>query len=137
MTAMKGEKNAKYITYNGKTQTMSAWAKECGMLLQTFTHRYRAWNGDMDRIMNTPLREATRYYVGGKHRTVREMAELNGNVCPDTMWRWLAHGISPEEAVTKKKRRASWGKNEGKQGLKPTGCTHPDCDNCPYDDCKW
>ena len=69
-----------YITYNGKTQTMSAWARECGMLLQTFIHRYRAWNGDMDRIMNTPLREATRYYVGGKHRTVREMAEHNGNV---------------------------------------------------------
>lgn len=45
-----------FLTYNGKTQTMAQWARECGVSSTTISNRYHAgW--DAERIITTPVKK--------------------------------------------------------------------------------
>lgn len=135
---MKGDNKAKYITWHGKTQCMSAWAREFGMSLPTFRLRYKRHNGDMEQI-SKPVKKQNKYYLEGRRVTVGEIARLNGRISINTADRLLVKGMPPEEVVHARMERVRKTlQNEGQGDKKPDGCTFPDCDNCPFDDdCKW
>ena len=135
---MKGDNNAKYLTWNGKTQSLSAWAREFNMSLPTFRDRYKRWGGDMAKI-SRPVKTQNKYYLKGRRVTIRDIAELNGHISINTAGKLLAKGMPPEEVVHARVGRVRRTlRGEGKGDRKPDGCTFPDCDNCPFDDdCKW
>lgn len=134
---MRGEKQSKYITWNGRTQNMSAWAREFGMSLPCFRNRYASWNGNMDKIANTPVVKQSKTYMNGKRISYREIAERNGHISERTVERLLASGMPIEDIIMYSKKRIDTNNYFGKKSEKPDRCTHPDCDACPYDDCKW
>lgn len=45
--------NSRYITYNGKTQTMSQWAEELGINRKTLECRIMKYNWTVERAFNT------------------------------------------------------------------------------------
>jgi hypothetical protein len=54
-----------YITYDGRTQTVSQWAKEIGIGVNTLRMRWKAWH-DADRCFNAPIRKSSRIYHSAK-----------------------------------------------------------------------
>ena len=48
------------ITYNGKTQTISAWARELGMKATTLYHRIKKLGWEIARAMTEPVRKYVR-----------------------------------------------------------------------------
>lgn len=66
-----------YIEYNGKTQTITQWAKECGLTEQVLSGRLR--NGwDIDRALHTPTKKMNRVEYNGRLWTLSELAEKYG-----------------------------------------------------------
>lgn len=125
------------ITYRGETKPMAEWAREAGIDQATFWNRYRK-TGDMDYCMNVPVKRATTYPYNGRRYTAIQLAKLNGTITPGGIDTRLRRGWSIEDIVNVKNRRLDkntvWGRNTKK---KPTGCTHPDCDRCPFSDCRY
>ena len=133
---MRGENNAVYLTYEGRTQTKAAWAREIGVSPQTLYERIKKHG--LARALSMPGKKQTVYYWKGKRITCAEIAELNGTVSDSTVNRWLVvDGISVEEAIHRRNGKQRRDGNVGGR-QKPKGCVHPDCDNCPFpDDCHW
>ena len=81
-----------YITYKGKTQSITAWANEYKISSGALCGRIKSgW--DIEQALTTPLKETVkRHEYKGKWYTVEELALMHGN-------------ISPKQPDTKKCRR--------------------------------
>lgn len=133
---MKGEHNAIYITYNGKTQTKADWARELNTSRQAFHARYNRYHGDMDKVTAKPFRKAQKHTYKGNLVTIREMSELNGLTESGT-WKRLCRGLSDDDTIELPKRETHRRITTESTKQKPIGCKYPECDDCPYPDCAW
>ena len=91
------------LTYKGKTQNLSSWAKEYGMSNQLLRYRLKVKGMSMEEALTAPINPKRSDARHGVKRT---------RFTDDTA---LFHGV---------------------RFAKPVGCTFPDCDSCPYDDCR-
>lgn len=86
-------------------------------------------------VRDTPINSPVRYEYQGKRITRQEIADLNGSIHRSTVTKWHSRGASVEDIIHGRKRRNP--KVVLATRKKPEFCTHPDCDSCPYNDCKW
>lgn len=100
-----------YLTHNGKTQTMSQWARDLGMKLETLTGRinHRGWS--VEKALSTPVGSVDRKrYItyAGKTQTINQWAvELGLN--PGTLkTRLFKPGWSVEKALTTPTQDRPW-----------------------------
>ena len=133
---MKGEHNIVYVTYNGKTQCKSDWAREPNTTLQAFNARWKRYNGDMDKITAKPFRKVRQHMYKDKPVSIREMSELSG-LTESGVWKRLCRGLSDDDTVDLPKRETHRRITTESTTVRPIGCTFPDCDRCPYTDCAW
>lgn len=91
--------NRHYITAEGRTQTMAAWAREKGITTQTIYRRIaRGWS-EADAV-SRPLINAPRLItVRGRTRTLSQWSKRYG-VPVSTIWRRLACGWTEADAVS-------------------------------------
>lgn len=130
------ERAMKMLSYNGKTQCVSAWARDMGVSTQTLYCRMRRHKGDLSKVFGDPKPQKI-YELNGRMYTSAELAKMNGTVGASTISRWIRREhITPEEAINRKSARMNRSLYVSKK--KPIGCTEPDCDRCPFpDDCHW
>ena len=87
-----------YITYKGKTQTVSQWEKETGIRAKIiYGRRSRGWTPE--EIFETPVlkRRAQTYYWKGVNYTLSELAEIRG--VGDTTMRQRLERMSIDKAM--------------------------------------
>ena len=87
-----------YITANGRTQRMAAWAREMGISETSILGRLaRGWTEE--EAVTRPLRQKPRYItVRGRTLTLSEWARKSG-LKVSTIHRRLKDGWSPADAV--------------------------------------
>lgn len=93
------------ITYNGKTQSITAWSKECKISSGGLSRRLqRGW--DFERAITEPpiTSTAQRYEYKGKMYTADELSILHGNICTSAM-RTRLQTMSVEEAMEMPNRK--------------------------------
>ena len=132
---MKGEKNIKLVTHDGRTQCKAAWARELGMSREAFHQRFKRYNGDMTQICAIPLRTSRKHMYKGKRLTVHEIAELSG-LSESGVYKRFGTGMSVAQVI-ETPRKSYIARTTAGLKQKPLGCTYPDCDKCPYSDCAW
>lgn len=132
---MRGEKNIVYITHNGKTQSKADWARELNISRQAFQNRFKRFNGDMLAVCTVPIRKNRKHMYKGRHVTIREMAKMSG-LSESGVYRRFGDGMSDEEIIETPRRKYTKHTTAGMK-QKPIGCTYPDCEKCPYNDCAW
>lgn len=95
---------AKLITYKGKTQSVTAWAKEYGITSGGLNSRLkRGW--DIEKALTAPsLSHAQKWEYKGKLYTAKELSILHGGVSESTMLSRL-QTMTPEEAMSTPNRR--------------------------------
>jgi hypothetical protein len=80
VTQGRNRRSNRLITFNGKTQPLSAWAAEMGLSDRTLAQRVDSW--PLEKAMTAPknssIRRAVRYAHDGKNLTLAEWAELTG-----------------------------------------------------------
>ncbi len=134
---MKIKKSEKRIIYNGESKNITQWAEKIGISTSAFRKRFEKYNGDMDKVIHTPIREQKTYCYKGKRISLSEIAEMNGSISVPTACRWLSRGMSIEEVINTPLRRVSRKYSVKAKDTRPSGCTEPECEKCPYDDCRW
>lgn len=60
-TQANNKRNNKLITYNGKTQTLSQWAKELKIKYSTLNNRINTNKWDIEKAFTQPLRKGGKY----------------------------------------------------------------------------
>lgn len=87
------------ITYNGKTQSLTAWGREYGLTSGTINNRIRAgW--EIGRALNTPATDnSVLYTYNGKQYTAYELAKMHGNIAVSSM-RMRLKTMTVDEAIT-------------------------------------
>lgn len=90
------------ITYDGRTMTISAWAKERGLSAGTLRARLDKCGWDAERALFTPVRstKAETYTFGGKTRTLSQWAAERGINHATLRDRIRQHGWTIERALT-------------------------------------
>lgn len=95
----KQDKRAKVVTFNGKSQSIAAHARELGVSLQALSKRLRrGWN--VEQTMTKPVHVNQLITFNGKTLTAYGWAKELG-VTNHSIMRRLAKGMSVEEALTK------------------------------------
>lgn len=129
----------KTITWEGKTQSVRAWADEIGVTPQTIYCRIKRHKGDLVKVFAEQTGPLKFEYEGHMYNA-EQLAAINGTVTGGTILRWIRDdGLTPAEAVRRTSSRLSREKKvpSGKK-RRPVGCCEPDCENCPFpDDCHW
>ena len=135
---MNNMKQSKPITYKGKTQSMGAWAREFGMSPMTFGNRYYKFRCDMHLVETAPRKGARRFYTyRGQQYSIRELAEMRPDLSRQGLYDRLQK-MTVEEAMETPRLKS--GPKNGPRFCgkpRPYACTEPECERCPYDDCKW
>lgn len=90
------------ITYQGKTMSLSGWADQLGVPVQTLHKRLRSGWTD-EATVSTPVasRDAQIIEVNGEALTVKEWSERL-NITTSAIWYRLKMGQTPEEATRPK-----------------------------------
>lgn len=101
---------AELITANGKTQSMSAWARELGVSLPVIWHRINKYGWDPARAVTEPLTQAL-IEVDGEKLSAAEWSKRHG-VPARTITKRIMKGWEPTRAVTEPLR--PWGTNRDK-----------------------
>lgn len=111
-----------YLTYNGKTQTVSEWSAETGISESVILSRHeRKWSDE--QVLTVPVRSRKRrkYEWKGKMYSVAQLAEIHGGISAYSMWQRLEK-MSVKEAMetprSKKGRKRETPKEE-KEKEKP------------------
>lgn len=97
----------KLITHNGKTQSVSAWAREYGISAGALNRRIKAgW--EIEKALSEPYIDNTAMYeYKGKMYTVRQLADMHGNICISAMRaRLKTHTV--EEALSIPNNMPRW-----------------------------
>lgn len=87
------------ITYNGKTQLASEWAREIGMNYKTFLQRLDTLS--IEEAFEKPIKP--NFFVleyNGKKQTIKEWGKELG-INPSTIQNRISKGMTIEEALTK------------------------------------
>jgi hypothetical protein len=97
----------KPITANGRTMSMSAWARETGISKHVIWNRINVCGWDPARAVTTPLQE-TLIDLDGESMTGAEWSKRHG-IPVRVIWKRLRGGWDPFQAVTTPVR--FWGRN--------------------------
>jgi hypothetical protein len=57
--------NTKFLTFNGKTQSLPDWADEMGLHKETIRHRMQYYGWSVERALTTPAIVGTNQWKGG------------------------------------------------------------------------
>ena len=96
---IKNRSNSRMITYNGKTQLASEWAREIGMNYKTFLQRLDTLS--IEEAFEKPIKP--NFFVleyNGKKQTIKEWGKELG-INPSTIQNRISKGMTIEEALTK------------------------------------
>lgn len=127
------------ITLNGVEKPLREWAKEYGRSAEMVYNRITKNGWDPIRALTTPKHEPFKYKYKGEMYTIMELAQMKKDLSESALRFRIARGSSIEEAMETPNQRPTYKKVKKKKGEKgkPEFCCHPDCDNCPYSDCRW
>lgn len=95
------------ITHNGKTQSISAWAREYGITASALNGRIKSgW--EIEKALTNPNVDNTAVYqYKGNMYTARQLADMHGNIGVSAMrMRLKTHTV--EEAISIPNNRPSW-----------------------------
>ena len=122
------------VTYNGMTKSLNEWAKYTGHNSSTFYNRYVRSGGDMEYCLNAKLKTPIRLKYKGKMYSLTQLAKMNGSITEASAYTRYMNGWTADKIVEVPNRRLL--KKKGRS-RKPPLCTDPECDSCPYPDCKY
>lgn len=132
-------KKSRYLTYNGRTQTISEWAKEYGINSSTLWHRAVGLGWPIEKALTKKVYKAKKYKYKGRYYTVKQLIQfmrIKGETVSESSFRsriqrgWdidrvmtTAFGIKTKKTAVAKPKPAK------------VSCNH-DCFNCPFPDCE-
>lgn len=96
------KRNNKFITFNGKTQTMKQWAEELGINYSALKCRLQVYGWDIEKALEKELNETRgkQYTAFGKTQNIAHWAKEYG-INRETLALRLRSGWTIEEALTK------------------------------------
>lgn len=102
------------ITYDGRTQCVSAWEEELGFKHGTLWMRLYQYNWPLEKAMTEPVKSSPRiqYTINGKTQGLTQHAKDHG-LGLSTVQARIARGLSVEEALTMDKKIV-WGSAQKK-----------------------
>ena len=87
----------RWITFDGRTMTLTRWAREVGLDDVTIYHRIKhGWHLERALTESSHPPQVTAF---GKTLTLSGWAQVMG-ISKNTLWHRLRHGRAPEEALT-------------------------------------
>lgn len=112
--------------YNGRSQTMAQWARECGLTVQTLNNRLaNGWT--IKKALTTPSKKIKPIVFRGKtYRSMQAFCNVH-EYNMSSLNNYLKKGLTLEEAVSRYRAKVMY-----MGGVK---CGHSDCFTCPYNDC--
>lgn len=132
---------AKYEAF-GKSKTLLGWEKETGIPAKTLYWRIctRGWTPE-EAIKRGPAQHGAlpKYFTTykGERMTVNHLAKITGIHYRVLRYRIYKMGMTGDEAVENVRKRGGARPGAGRKKLYANGCKyHPDCDSCPFDDCR-
>lgn len=132
---------AKYEAF-GKRKTLLGWEKETGIPAKTLYWRIctRGWTPEEAIARGTAQHNALpKNFVTykGERMTVYQLAKLSGIHYSVLLYRICQMGMTGDEAVEKVRKRGGARPGAGRKKLYANGCRYcPNCDECPFDDCR-
>lgn len=129
--------NKRYWTYNGITKTNGEWAREYGMTPEALYARIRrGWS--IDKALHTPIKHPHTYMYGGVPMTISELSSLSSAISRKEMYKRIAVLGWPIRCAIYVRNLNDVEREYSDLGYgirKPTYCTYPKCDLCPYPEC--
>lgn len=95
------KRNNRYLTFNGRTQTLTQWAEELGMSEDALSTRINQHGWSVEKSLTTPVRQAERMITfNGKTQSVTQWAEELGMNKTTLTGRIYDYGWTIERAFT-------------------------------------
>ena len=96
----KAPNKKRVITYDGRTQSIDAWAEETGINMACLRARIYDLHWPVEKALTTPVRKGPKVKYQGKTMTIIELADTCG-IEKNTLYNRIAiNGMDPEKAVS-------------------------------------
>lgn len=123
----------KQYSYNGEAHYLSEWSKITGIALCTLRKRIVDYKWDMGRALSEkPKRRQVNGYSYAQLSRMSPIGISQGTV----RHRIVEQHMNIHDALTTPSYREGHTTNAIKKDRMAKDCCYPNCDNCPYDDCK-